>query len=71
MGGGGGGQGTFHPPCHVLHENNNVANAKQVDRRKFVMSGARCLCLSVPSGPSFAHIQSVKSPRAPWSYFSV
>ncbi len=46
-----------------------VTNAKQVIRRKFVMSGAMCLCVSLfLVAQGFAHIQSVKSPRAPWSY---
>ncbi len=39
-----------------------VTNAKQVERRKFVMSGAMCLCVFIPGGSSCARIQSVKSP---------
>ncbi len=45
-------------------------NAKQGERRKFVMSGAMFLYVFIPGGPNFAHIQSVKSPQTPWSYFS-
>ncbi len=43
----------------------------QGEWRKFVMSGTVCLCVFIPGSPSFAHIQSVKSPGAPWSYFSL